>query len=84
MGNHDERVAFGHAIFPLEKHTEEERTARVRAIEYTRRTIPTENREYLSGLPGSIQIAYGAGSHAKKNYKERCIRSYARTFFGSD
>src|ERR1700761_9808690 len=38
MGNHDERIAFDHAIVPLEKHTEEERAARVQAIEFTRRT----------------------------------------------
>ena len=65
MGNHDERIAFDHAIIPLEKHTEEERAARVGAIEYTRRTISADNREYLSGLPRAMRISYGAGNNAK-------------------
>jgi hypothetical protein len=66
MGNHDERIAFNHAIIPLEKHTEEERAARVGAIEYTRRTISADNREFLSGLPREMRISYGTGSNAKK------------------
>jgi putative phosphoesterase len=66
MGNHDERIAFDHAILPLEKHTEEERAARVHAIEYTRRTISANNREYLSGLPRAMRISCGTGSHSKK------------------
>jgi predicted phosphodiesterase len=66
MGNHDERIAFNHAIIPLEKHTEQERAARVGAIEYTRRTISADNREFLSGLPREMRISYGTGSNAKK------------------
>ena len=66
MGNHDERIAFDHAIIPLEKHTEQERAARVGAIEYTRRTISADNREFLSGLPREIRISYGTGSSAKR------------------
>jgi predicted phosphodiesterase len=66
MGNHDERIAFDYAIFPLEKHTEEERAARAHAIGYTRRTISADNREYLSGLPRTVRISYGTGSKARK------------------
>lgn len=66
MGNHDEHIAFNHAILPLEKHTEEERAARVHAIEYTRRTISEHNREYLSRLPRTMRISYGTGSNATK------------------
>jgi 3',5'-cyclic AMP phosphodiesterase CpdA len=66
MGNHDERIAFDHAIVPLEKHTEQERAAQVGAIEDTRRTISADNREFLSGLPREMRISYGTGSNAKK------------------
>jgi predicted phosphodiesterase len=66
MGNHDERIAFDSAIIPLGKHTEEERAARVEAIEFTRRAITAENREYLSGLPSTVRICYGSGSRARK------------------
>jgi predicted phosphodiesterase len=66
MGNHDERIAFNHAIIPLEKYTEEERAARVGAIEYTRRTISADNREFISGLPREMRISCGTGSNAKK------------------
>ncbi len=59
MGNHDERIAFDRAIIPLEKHTEEERAARVQAI-------TADNREYLSGLPSTVRICFGTGSRARK------------------
>jgi predicted MPP superfamily phosphohydrolase len=66
MGNHDERIAFDCAILPLEKHTEEERAARVDAIEFTRRAITADNREYLSGLPRTVRICFGTGSRGRK------------------
>jgi Calcineurin-like phosphoesterase len=51
MGNHDERIAFDHAIIPLEKHTEQERAARVGVIEYTRRTTPRTTGNFSLGFP---------------------------------
>ena len=61
MGNHDERIAFHHEIIPLEKHSIEERAARVSAIEHTRRVITEESRKYLTELPRSIRITFSAG-----------------------
>jgi hypothetical protein len=68
MGNHDERIAFDRAIIPLEKHTKEEREARVRAIEFTRRMVTAENREYLSGLPRTVRICFGTGRGRRRFY----------------
>ena len=66
MGNHDERIAFHHAITPIEKHSPAERTARIRAIEHTRQAISPENREYLSELPRSLRISFGTGNAATR------------------
>jgi predicted phosphodiesterase len=66
MGNHDECIAFDRAILPLEKHTKEERAARVHAIEFTPRTITADHREYLAGLPRTVRICHGTGSRARK------------------
>jgi predicted phosphodiesterase len=38
----------------------------VDAIEFTRRAITAENREYLSELPSTVRICYGTGSRARK------------------
>jgi putative phosphoesterase len=66
MGNHDERIAFGHKIIPLAKHGPDERAARVTAIEHTRRTISAENRRYLSQLPREMWISHGTGKESKR------------------
>jgi predicted phosphodiesterase len=66
MGNHDERIAFQHKIVPLEKHSAEERAARVLAIEHTRNVISPENRAYLADLPRSMRITFGGSSSATR------------------
>jgi putative phosphoesterase len=58
MGNHDERVAFDQVIMPLQKHNEEEKAARVKAINYTKRTITACNKRYLAGLPLQLRLTF--------------------------
>lgn len=59
MGNHDERVAFDLPVIPLSKHNEEEREARIKAIDFTKNTITEPNRQFLKGLPKLIKLDFG-------------------------
>ncbi|WP_143305949.1 metallophosphoesterase family protein [Chitinophaga vietnamensis] len=59
MGNHDERIAFDLPILPLQKHGEEERQARIAAINHTKATIHAAHRSYLSQLPHSMRFSLG-------------------------
>lgn len=59
MGNHDERIAFDLPIVPLSKHNEEEREARIRAIQFTKDTITEPKRQFLMGLPKMIRLDFG-------------------------
>ena len=59
MGNHDERIAFDLPVIPLSKHNEEEREARIKAINFTKNTIAESNRQFLTGLPKMIRLDFG-------------------------
>ena len=59
MGNHDERIANGLEVFPLEKHEPEERLARVRAIEWSRSAVTAANKSFLASLPRSMKLSFG-------------------------
>ncbi len=50
MGNHDERIVFDHEVTPLAKHNPEERKARENGINYTKKSIKPENKEFLKTL----------------------------------
>src|SRR5476649_1408339 len=56
MGNHDERIAFDHPIMPLQKHNEEEKAARLIAINHTKKIISAQNKQYLAGLPFTLSL----------------------------
>ncbi|MFX1704737.1 metallophosphoesterase family protein [Chitinophaga sp. CC14] len=56
MGNHDERIAFDHPVYPLSKHTPEEQAARLLAINYTKETIKPQHAAFLAELPRHIQM----------------------------
>lgn len=58
MGNHDERIAFNHPVFPLKKHGEEETAARIIAIAHTKAHITASNLEYLRGLPSHLRLSF--------------------------
>ncbi|QHV98559.1 metallophosphoesterase family protein [Spirosoma endbachense] len=58
MGNHDERIAFDHPVVSLAKHNLAETEARVKAIDYTRRAIRQENKDFLASLPRQIQLSF--------------------------
>jgi predicted phosphodiesterase len=60
MGNHDVRIAFDRPLFPLAKHGATETAARIRAIDFTRSRVTTENKQFLGGLPTQIQISFPA------------------------
>ena len=58
MGNHDERIAFDYEIHPLSKHSKEEQEARLKAINHTKYTTSTDNKQFLSGLVSQIRLDY--------------------------
>ncbi|MCW3110493.1 MAG: metallophosphatase family protein [Segetibacter sp.] len=58
MGNHDERIAFDYDIVPLKKHSDEETTARIVAINYTKKTIANANQKFLKNLPGQLRLSF--------------------------
>lgn len=58
MGNHDERIAFDYEIHPLSKHSKEEQEARLKAINHTKNTTSTDNKQFLSGLVSQIRLDY--------------------------
>lgn len=62
MGNHDERIVFDTPVIPLEKHSVEETVARIKAINYSKKTITKENKNFLSNLPFSLNLNYKIGS----------------------
>lgn len=57
MGNHDERIAFDHPVFPLTKHSKEEQEARLNTINHTKSTLTAANKDFLAGLPATIRLA---------------------------
>ncbi|SHG45320.1 metallophosphoesterase family protein [Pedobacter caeni] len=57
MGNHDERIAFDHPVFPLSKHSKEEQEARLNTINHTKSTIDPDHKAFLAGLPASIRLS---------------------------
>lgn len=59
MGNHDERIAFDHPVYPQKKHSPVEQAARLQAINYTKETITAENKTFLASLPRSIRLDFG-------------------------
>ncbi len=58
MGNHDERIAYDTPLKRLKKHSDAEATARVQAIDFTRRDISIANKEFLAHLPGQIMLNF--------------------------
>lgn len=62
MGNHDERIAFDIPVIPLSKHSEEETTARILAIDHSKQHISKNNKTYLSQLPFHIKLNYKIGA----------------------
>lgn len=62
MGNHDERIACDHPVFPLAKHSREEQEARLTTINHTKSTLSPANKAFLAGLPPTIRLSFGAVS----------------------
>lgn len=62
MGNHDERIAFDHPVFPLSKHSKEEQEARLNTINHTKSTIDPDHKAFLAGLPASLSLSVGSVS----------------------
>lgn len=58
MGNHDERIAFDYKIHPLSKHSPEEQEARLKAINHTKETTSSGNKQFLSSLVSHIRLDY--------------------------
>lgn len=58
LGNHDERIAFNHAVVPLTKHSEKETLARMAAINFTKNNIKDDCKTYLAGLPTQLKITF--------------------------
>jgi len=58
MGNHDERIAFDYEVIPLSKHSAEETTARMAAIQHTRQAIQNAHKMYLAHLPHQIRLTF--------------------------
>ncbi|WP_020596452.1 metallophosphoesterase family protein [Spirosoma panaciterrae] len=56
LGNHDERIAFDQAIYPLAHHDAAETRNRIQAITYSKRTITVENKRWLSQLPYQLEL----------------------------
>ncbi|MCX2453422.1 metallophosphoesterase family protein [Pedobacter sp. PLR] len=56
MGNHDERIAFDHPVYPLTKHNLREQEARLEAINYTKQHITASNKAFLAALPATIKL----------------------------
>lgn len=56
MGNHDERIAFDHPVYPLLKHSLEEQEARLAAINFTKQDISPSNKAFLAALPATLKI----------------------------
>ncbi|KAA2239577.1 metallophosphoesterase family protein [Chitinophaga agrisoli] len=58
MGNHDERVAFDHAVVPLKQHTAEETLARITAIDHTKGSVSSNHKRFLANLPAQLRITH--------------------------
>ncbi|RAJ73744.1 putative phosphoesterase [Chitinophaga dinghuensis] len=58
MGNHDERIAFGHPVIPLPHHDETETAHRQTAIAYSKECITPANKEWLATLPKQISFTH--------------------------
>lgn len=58
MGNHDERIAFDLPVIALKKHSIEEKEARLAAINYTKSTITSSNKAFLTTLSKSIRLEF--------------------------
>jgi len=61
LGNHDERIAFDQVIKPLSHQNEEETSARIKAINNSKKTITDLNKSFLAELPFSIRLKYQVG-----------------------
>ncbi|MVM34563.1 metallophosphoesterase [Spirosoma sp. HMF4905] len=66
LGNHDERIAFDYPIYPLPHHDELETANRILAIDYSKRVITPENKQWLAQLPFQLELAFKLGGHLKR------------------
>ncbi len=80
MGNHDERIAFDIPVIRLEKHSEEEASARLEAIAFTRKDISEANKDYLRNLPLQMRLDFLINGKALNillvHASSRCIDEY--------
>ncbi|TDQ77304.1 metallophosphoesterase family protein [Sphingobacterium yanglingense] len=58
LGNHDERIAYDIAVFPLEHHDAIETANRDKAIAHSKQTIYSDNKEWLGDLPFSLTLTF--------------------------
>lgn len=61
MGNHDERIGCDLPIIPIARHSERETEARFIAIDYSKKTITAENKQFLAELPFHLKLNYKIG-----------------------
>lgn len=62
LGNHDERIAFDHAVHPLDHHTAFETKNRIQAIKYSKETITAANKRWLLQLPYQMELVFKVGA----------------------
>jgi putative phosphoesterase len=58
MGNHDERIAYDLPILDKTNQSNEEKAARRSAMEFSKRTISADNKEFLKTLPLSLNLRF--------------------------
>ncbi|SFM79792.1 Predicted phosphodiesterase [Chitinophaga sp. YR627] len=66
LGNHDERIAFDQAIVPLAHQDEIESANRKQAIEWSKRTITRENKQWLAQCPYQLELSFKTKSGLKQ------------------
>ncbi|MBD2755780.1 metallophosphoesterase family protein [Spirosoma validum] len=66
LGNHDERIAFDSPITPLPHHDKIETENRMLAIDYSKRVITYDNKQWLAQLPFQIELVFKLGESLKR------------------
>lgn len=66
LGNHDERIAFNQPVIPLAHHDAEETANRDVAINYSKRTITPEHKNWLKERPYQLELSFKTGAKIRR------------------
>lgn len=66
LGNHDEGIAYDRPILRAAFHPEAETAARIAAINYSKKSITQDNKEWLKSLPYEMELTFKTDLSGKK------------------